>query len=447
MRNLRSTARDDDNAETAAAAIGLTPFDADARTPGAHPREPAPKSPAWLRHAGASFASSSGPGRMGLAIAGVWVLLATGAPIAYWGLDAIAAQPPAFFAALIALAIIPAFSVAMASAAAREVAATRALVAEFTAATTASLIDPAAERDAWRRTLAHAEDSALAIVDLISRERQAASETVETLKSSLESSIQTAARQVRAVREASRLVGEDGLAMEAKFAQTVAAMHDLSQRLHADLQAAEAIGAKAGDVARRVDAESQAAVERLAKATEEAEAVRERLDQSVEKANEVSREVTTSVSDAPTAAALVRPARAATPRPAPAAPREKPHALPYGDIAEDLGLDWLVKARPAAIDMLDTMGIDPVAEIDDRDLTAISRRARLGASARRRAVCDCAPGAVARITYVIDRDAQVKRAAAAFHRDPGFDAAAPIESWEAGSDVVRAYLLLDAALA
>jgi hypothetical protein len=106
-----------------------------------------------------------------------------------------------------------------------------------------------------------------------------------------------------------------------------------------------------------------------------------------------------------------------------------------------------VTAKPAAIGMLDTMGIDPAVEIDESDLAAISRRARLGASARRRAVCDCAPGAVARITYVIERDAQVKRAAAAFHRDPGFDAAAPIETWESGTDVIRAYLLLDAALA
>ncbi|NDC58663.1 MAG: hypothetical protein EBZ50_07555 [Alphaproteobacteria bacterium] len=92
------------------------------------------------------------------------------------------------------------------------------------------------------------------------------------------------------------------------------------------------------------------------------------------------------------------------------------------------------------------MGVAPCDVIDEADFAAIVRRSRLGAAARRRAVADAAPAAIARIARIVSRDDDVRRAAAAFRRNPGFDAAGPMDDWSAERDVARAYLLVDAAL-
>lgn len=397
---------------------------------------------------------SSGPGHWGVVLAALWASLALATPVAYWGVDAISRQDPTFFAALAALAIIPAFLIAVASTSARAVAITRSLVAQIAEARGAEgpTIDHSNEREAWRRTLAEAEDAALGVVDLIARERQAAAEAVEMLKAGVEAAAQTASRQVRIMREAARLMGEESQVMESALAETVSAMHDLSLRLRTDLETAESLSAKAAEIAARVDADSEAAAERIAEAAAGADAARALLQQAIADAGEAALVFETTAEARRVAEETPpRPARSSRARPSAKthdrAPPMRADMESSDDLAHDLGLDWLVTQRPAAIEMLSTMGVSPADALDDQDIAAIARRARLGAAARRRAVMDCAPAAVARIERILERDVQVKRVAAAFHRDPGFDAGAPLEAWAAGDDVVRAYLLLDAALA
>lgn len=102
------------------------------------------------------------------------------------------------------------------------------------------------------------------------------------------------------------------------------------------------------------------------------------------------------------------------------------------------------QTKKAAIDMVTNAGVDLDDVLAAGDLERIARCSRDGASARRRAVIDAAPGAVTRIVRHMKRNADAHDTAISFRSRPDL---AKSENKEEGSDLVRAYLLIDAALA
>jgi hypothetical protein len=121
--------------------------------------------------------------------------------------------------------------------------------------------------------------------------------------------------------------------------------------------------------------------------------------------------------------------------------------------SEDTGLvDFGAPVRKSPDDQLKTNVVDLVfnagVDLDDvlaaPDLERIARCSRDGASARRRAVIDAAPGAVTRIARQIKRNNDAHTLASQFRSRPDL---AKSEKKGEGSDLVRAYLLIDAALA
>lgn len=95
-----------------------------------------------------------------------------------------------------------------------------------------------------------------------------------------------------------------------------------------------------------------------------------------------------------------------------------------------------------ALDLVAAAGIDLDQVLHTRDLERIAQSSRHGASARRRAVVDAAPRAVGRITQHVSRSATARTIATAFRARPDL-----AKAEKQSSDVVRAYLLIDAALA
>lgn len=424
----------------------------------------------------AADAASSGPGWFGWMIAAVWFGLATGSPIAYWGLAPVLAQPPAFLAVLVALAVFPAVGLLMGVAAARDAAAARALAIRLAAKATAPAPASAAE---WRIAVADAEDAAVAIADLLARERAAAADVATALKTQTEDAAQAARRQVGLMREASRLVSEETRAVEASLADALGAVSHAASTLRGDIEAAETLRtrmetttdaaaetqrlleettATAFDAADAVRAAAQSAMEDARRAAEamraESEAARadmqaavSALDHAAQRARADAR--TAAASDIVSFDAAPRPVprrAAAMPAPAVAGATVLERAPRDAALARDLNLSWMAPAMSAGVDMLETMGVVLESTIAEMHFAAITRRARLGAGARRRAVMEAAPDAVDLIGRICDRDERVHRAAAAFRRNPGFDAAAPMEEWAVDRDVARAYLLVDAAL-
>jgi hypothetical protein len=97
-----------------------------------------------------------------------------------------------------------------------------------------------------------------------------------------------------------------------------------------------------------------------------------------------------------------------------------------------------------AIDLVTNAGVDLDEVLDPADLERIARCSREGASARRRAVIDAAPGAVTRISRHMKRNETAHDTAIQFRARPDL---AKSENKGEGSELVRAYLLIDAALA
>lgn len=100
--------------------------------------------------------------------------------------------------------------------------------------------------------------------------------------------------------------------------------------------------------------------------------------------------------------------------------------------------------QTGAIDLVTDAGVDLSDILDAADLERIARCSRDGASARRRAVIDAAPGAVTRIVRHMKRNAHAHDTAVAYRSRPDL---AKSEKKGEGSELVRAYLLIDAALA
>jgi hypothetical protein len=99
--------------------------------------------------------------------------------------------------------------------------------------------------------------------------------------------------------------------------------------------------------------------------------------------------------------------------------------------------------KSGAIDLVTDAGVDLGDILNASDLERIARNSRDGASARRRSVIDAAPGAVTRISRHVRRNAKAHDMAAAFRARPDL---AKSEKKGEGSELVRAYLLIDAAL-
>jgi hypothetical protein len=95
-----------------------------------------------------------------------------------------------------------------------------------------------------------------------------------------------------------------------------------------------------------------------------------------------------------------------------------------------------------AIDLIAAAGIDLEKALRASDLERIAQSSRQGASARRRAVADAAPGAVNRISRHVRHSAAAHTVAAEFRARPDL-----AKAEKKGSELVRAYLLIDAALA
>lgn len=96
------------------------------------------------------------------------------------------------------------------------------------------------------------------------------------------------------------------------------------------------------------------------------------------------------------------------------------------------------------LDLVATAGVDIEDVLQAADLERIARASRDGAGARRNAVIDSAPGAVMRISRLIKRDERLQTLARQFRARPDL---AKSDSKGEGSELVRAYLLIDAALA
>lgn len=99
--------------------------------------------------------------------------------------------------------------------------------------------------------------------------------------------------------------------------------------------------------------------------------------------------------------------------------------------------------QSGALNLVMDAGVDLDDVLDTADLDRIARCSREGASARRRAVIDAAPGAVTRIARFTKRNTKAHDSALKFRARPDL---AKSEKKGESSDLVRAYLLIDAAL-
>jgi len=124
----------------------------------------------------------------------------------------------------------------------------------------------------------------------------------------------------------------------------------------------------------------------------------------------------------------------------PIAANESDSAFELADFGSDP--DAQLKAR--AVDLVINSGVDLEDVLAPTDLERIARSSRDGATARRRAVIDAAPGAVGRIARHVKRSTSAQDLASAFRARPDL---AKSDKKSEGPDLVRAYLLIDAALA
>lgn len=122
---------------------------------------------------------------------------------------------------------------------------------------------------------------------------------------------------------------------------------------------------------------------------------------------------------------------------APIAANEDDYQLAsFGNADDDL--------KAGAINLVIESGVDIDDVLGPVDLDRIARSSRAGGNARRRAVLDAAPNAVGRIARHVRRHATAQDLATQFRARPDL---AKSENKGEGSDLVRAYLLIDAALA
>lgn len=119
-------------------------------------------------------------------------------------------------------------------------------------------------------------------------------------------------------------------------------------------------------------------------------------------------------------------------------------SLQLADFSSPPPLDPDADMKSRALDLMDKAGVNLGDVLPAIDLDRIARASRDGAAARRGAVLDAAPGAVSRIARHLKRNEDAHDLAIRFRARPDL---AKSGDKDQGSDLVRAYLLIDAALA
>jgi chemotaxis protein histidine kinase CheA len=526
----------------------------------------------------------------------IWIAGAIGGPISYYGLDAILTLDPAMQAGLIALAFGPAVLFWLTAAAAGEALKARRLAVELTrlardARTPAQEADTHAQKlsltvkteieslndavaTAMNR-LAELEAAAQRNVALfdgaitatrentsflaghLARERDALMELNSEVKGQTETMSQSIGRQIRLMREASKLVKSEIIAAEdaleghlASFAAQAVTMAERTTSFHQVASTATSATASLNttmtdmldglsEATRLTDSARQSSQEAVKAANDTASAVRESTRTAVfeaKKAAQMIRAETTALQEAAadtlaklheaadaaraaseesqaaadrhsasiekrlSALAATANVKKAAPVPAPAAPlptaERKPAPVAVQTTPATLqaaaeqaiaqarvenidarrdrafnGFKWVKKDVEApkpqtadafelvdfgsrknadialkhqAIDLVVNAGVDLDAVLRPADLERIALQSRNGAVARRRAVIDAAPGAVNRIVRHVKRNGDARQVAADFRGRPDL---AKSENKGEGKDLVRTYLLIDAALA
>lgn len=533
-----------------------------------------------------------------------WIGGAIGGPISYFGLDGVMSMDPAMQAGLIALAFGPALLFWVAASAAGEALKARKLAVELTRmAREARLPIAAGENEAQRLTntvkheienlndavaaalhrLAELETVAQRNAALFNEAVNASRENTQTMSTALraerdalvelngdmkgqtESMAGSIGRQVRLMREASKLVktevSEAEAALQSHLASFADSTNDLGERTAEFHQAADAAAAATaslnGSMTQMLEGLSQATrltetakrstAEAVLAANETASAVRETTRTAVfeaKRAAQLIRAETAALQDAATetltklqdaaqaarqaseesqaaadyhaasiekrlsalastatakkvvqsapepraverkpepviaeaeitslhAAANAAVARGGATRPQVHVAGQQPHNLFKGfgawgnimpprtevaneTVSEDLGLAAFGtpargnpddELRTNVVDLVFKAGVDLDEVLHAGDLERIARCSRDGATARRRAVIDAAPGAVTRLARHVKRNNDAHALANQFRSRPDL---AKSEKKGEGSDLVRAYLLIDAALA
>lgn len=530
----------------------------------------------------------------------VWIAGAIGGPISYFGVDGVTGMDPAMQAGLLALALGPALLFWVAASAAGEALKARKLTAELTRmARAARLPIEAGENDAQRlsHTVKHeienlndavsaalqrlaeletaaqrnttlftdavdaSRESTQAMADALRAERDALREVNGDLKDQAEVLVGSVSRQVRLMREASKLVQTEVSEAEAALQSHLASFADsanfLGERTAEFHQAADTAAAASASLntamtemldglahatrltetakkstaeavvaanetasavrettrnavfeakraAQLIRAETEAmqdaAVDTLAKLQEAARAARQASEESQAAADHHAASIEKRLS-ALAATASARPVqRPATRKPESAATErfsvassqatanaavargglrsavraepasEQPRGIfkgfggwgnfmpPRSEVANESADDGLGLAEFArherrnpedelktnVVDLVFKAGVDLDDVLHAGDLERIARCSREGATARRRAVIDAAPAAVTRIARHVKRNDSAHSLASQFRSRPDL---AKSEKKGEGSDLVRAYLLIDAALA
>lgn len=499
-----------------------------------------------------------------------WLAAAIGVPVSYFGLEALAAMHPAMQAGLVAIAFGPTILIWLGSAAVAEAAKAGKLASELTKIARDAMLPLANSNDAAKRItlsvrteiadLNKAVDQAFArlsalqcasaqharlfeetinaassgsdvLTQNLKTERDAFAELNADLKGQTETLAHTIGRQVRLMREASKLVktelGDAEETLEthlSSFRATASVIAESTAELN---EAAQAASAASG----RLDETLGSALDTLCEATKLTDAARQSTELAVHAANSTAnavRETTQrAISDAKRVAELIREetdamqhaaastlatlreaadaarvasedaqqaadkhassiekrlsalaSTAGAKRPAPKAEKqttslheaaarisEKPAVRakmsglaswnnvmpPKAQIIEAPAEEELVSFAPSADQRLVQDVYDLVADagvlledtLQGRDLESVAAASRQGAVARRRAVLDAEGIAVTRLARFIRRDQGAKDIAQAFRGRPDL---AKADRATGGSNVIRAYLLVDAAL-
>lgn len=514
-----------------------------------------------------------------------WIAAAIAVPFSYFGANALLAMDPAAQAGLIALAFGPAMLFWVAGSAAGEALKARRIAAELSrlaqearlpleagrndakrfsnsvkteieslndsvAAALARLqeLESVAQRNA--RLFGDAVEASRQNTDVMSAALTTQRDELMSLNGDLRGQTETMAhsisRQIRLMREASKLVTTEITAAEnalqshlAAFAAQANAMSERTADFHAVADSANAASASLnatmsemldglGEATRLTDAARQSAEDAVFAANETASAVRETTHSAVEEAKRAA-QVIRSETEAMQGAAedtLLRlreaaaaaqaasqesqaaadrhavsiekrlSALAATARAKPARPAPRPEpVLAEAGALHAAASDAITRTRPQpreeaeprrvfkglggwnssnprreaadeslalvdfgarpqdsdaslkqdAIDLVFNAGVDLSDVLHPGDLNRIARCSRQGPSARRQSVADAAPGAVKRVARHLKADGGARRVAAQFRARP--DLAHANQTAEGSANLVRAYLLIDAAMA
>ena len=100
----------------------------------------------------------------------------------------------------------------------------------------------------------------------------------------------------------------------------------------------------------------------------------------------------------------------------------------------------------SALDLVAKAGVSVGETLNERDLDAVAAASRKGAPARRRAVLDAAPVEVTRIARLLRRNTDAKETALAFRKRSDLAQPGSKKRGRSSADLMRAYLLVDAAL-